>query len=58
MLALPAEPCELARWLAPKGAPHCHVLIDRVLSWVPWRTSSSPSTPESPTSWCSCSRDR
>lgn len=36
LLALPAEPFELARWLAPKVAPDCHVTVDRVLYSVPW----------------------
>lgn len=36
LLPLPAAPFELARWLAPKVAPDCHVTIDRVLYSVPW----------------------
>lgn len=37
LLPLPAAPFELARWLAPKVAPDCHVTIDRVLYSVPWQ---------------------
>ncbi len=36
LLALPAAPFELARWLSPKVAPDCHVNIDKVLYSVPW----------------------
>jgi hypothetical protein len=36
LLPLSAAPFELARWLAPKVAPDCHVNIDRVLYSVPW----------------------
>lgn len=36
LLGLPAAPFELARWLAPKVAPDCHVNIDKVLYSVPW----------------------
>jgi transposase len=36
LLPLPPAPFELARWLAPKVAPDCHVTIDRVLYSVPW----------------------
>jgi hypothetical protein len=36
LLPLPAAPFELARWLAPKVAPDCHVNIDKVLYSVPW----------------------
>lgn len=34
---LPAAPFALARWLSPKVAPDCHVVIDKVLYSVPWR---------------------
>jgi hypothetical protein len=36
LLGLPPAPFELARWLAPKVAPDCHVNIDKVLYSVPW----------------------
>jgi hypothetical protein len=36
LLALPPAPFQLARWLAPRVAPDCHVRIDRVLYSVPW----------------------
>jgi hypothetical protein len=33
---LPARPFELARWLSPKVAPDCHIVVDKVLYSVPW----------------------
>jgi Mu transposase-like protein/integrase-like protein len=36
LLPLPPAPFQLARWLAPRVAPDCHVTIDRVLYSVPW----------------------
>jgi hypothetical protein len=36
LLPLPPAPFQLARWLAPRVAPDCHVRIDRVLYSVPW----------------------
>jgi hypothetical protein len=36
LLALPARPFELARWLSPKVAPDCHIMVDKVLYSVPW----------------------
>jgi hypothetical protein len=36
LLAPPPAPFQLARWLAPRVAPDCHVTIDRVLYSVPW----------------------
>ena len=36
LLPLPGASFELARWLAPKVGPDCHVTIDRVLYSVPW----------------------
>jgi len=36
LLGLPARPFELARWLSPKVAPDCHIVVDKVLYSVPW----------------------
>jgi len=36
LLALPDRPFQLARWVSPKVAPDCHVMIDKVLYSVPW----------------------
>ena len=36
LLALPPAPFQLARWLAPRVAPDCHVNLDKVLYSVPW----------------------
>jgi len=33
---LPARPFTIARWVSPKVAPDCHVMIDKVLYSVPW----------------------
>jgi hypothetical protein len=33
---LPARPFELARWLSPKVAPDCHIMVDKVLYSVSW----------------------
>jgi transposase len=37
LLALPAEPFELAVWATPKVAADCHVSVDGALYSVPWR---------------------
>jgi len=34
---LPTAPFVLARWVSPKVAPDCHIVIDKVLYSVPWR---------------------
>jgi len=36
LVALPDRPFELARWISPKVAPDCHVMVDKVLYSVPW----------------------
>ncbi len=36
LLPLPARTFEVARWVSPKVAPDCHVLVDKVLYSVPW----------------------
>ena len=36
LLALPARPFELARWLSPKVAPDCHIMVDKVPYSVSW----------------------
>jgi hypothetical protein len=36
LLPLPPAPFALARWLAPRVAPDCHVHLDKVLYSVPW----------------------
>jgi len=36
LLALPDRAFELARWISPKVAPDCHVMVDKVLYSVPW----------------------
>ncbi len=36
LLALPDRAFELARWVSPKVAPDCHVMVDKVLYSVPW----------------------
>ena len=37
LLPLPTSGFQLARWVSPKVAPDCHVVIDKVLYSVPWR---------------------
>jgi transposase len=37
LIALPAEPFELATWSTPKVAPDCHVKVGAALYSVPWR---------------------
>jgi transposase len=37
LLALPAEPYELAVWATPKVAADCHISVDGALYSVPWR---------------------
>lgn len=34
---LPGRAFQLARWVSPKVAPDCHIVIDKVLYSVPWR---------------------
>jgi len=36
LLALPDRAFQLARWMSPKVAPDCHVMVDKVLYSVPW----------------------
>src|SRR5450759_2821164 len=36
LLGLPARPFALTRWLSPKVAPDCHIVVDKVLYSVPW----------------------
>ncbi len=67
LLALPDRPFELARWVSPKVAPDCHIVIDKVLYSVPWkhigvrtdtRVSEATVQVHSPASWSRPGRGR